>query len=62
MDPETLDEAPAAPRRSPLIRFLRAPIEARSYTNLLFLALAFPLGLAYFIFLTVGLALGVGLR
>jgi hypothetical protein len=64
MDSETLEEAPAAPRalrRSPFIQFLRAPIEARSYTNLLFLALAFPLGLAYFIFLTVGLALGVGL-
>jgi len=64
MDPETLEEAPAAapaPRRRPFIQFLRAPIEARSYTNLLFLALAFPLGLAYFIFLTVGLALGVGL-
>jgi hypothetical protein len=61
MDPETLDEAPAAPRRSPFIQFLRAPIEARSYTNLLFLVLAFPLGLAYFVFLTVGLALGVGL-
>ena len=52
---------PQAPRRSPFIQFLRAPIEARSYTNLLFLALAFPLGLAYFVFLTIGLALGVGL-
>jgi hypothetical protein len=61
MDSETLDAAPASPRRSPFIQFLRAPIEARSYTNLLFLTLAFPLGLAYFIFLTVGLALGVGL-
>jgi hypothetical protein len=61
MDSETLDEAPAAPRRSPFIQFLRAPIEARSYTNLLFLVLAFPLGLTYFLFLTVGLALGVGL-
>lgn len=61
MDPETLDQAPAAPRRSPFIQFLRAPIEARSYTNLLFLVLAFPLGLTYFIFLTVGLSLGVGL-
>ena len=61
MDPETLDQTPAAPRRSPFIQFLRAPIEARSYTNLLFNVLAFPLGLAYFIFLTVGLSLGVGL-
>lgn len=61
MDPETLHEAPAPPRRSPFIQFLRAPIEARSYKNLLFLALAFPLGLTYFLFLTVGLSLGVGL-
>ena len=44
-----------------LIRFLRAPLELRSYANLLFLALAFPLGLAYFIFLSTGLTLGVGL-
>jgi hypothetical protein len=62
MHPERLDEtASAVPRRSPFIRFLRVPIEARSYTNLLFLALAFPLGLTYFLFLTVGLALGLGL-
>jgi hypothetical protein len=54
-------EAPVAPRRSAFIRFLRVPLEARSYTNLLFLALAFPLGLAYFVFLSVGLTLGVGL-
>jgi hypothetical protein len=53
--------APAAPRRSAFIRFLRAPLEARSYTNFVFLALAFPLGLAYFIFLSVGLSLGLGL-
>jgi hypothetical protein len=45
----------------PLARFFAAPIQARSYTNLLYLATAFPLGLAYFIFLVVGLSLGVGL-
>ncbi len=44
-----------------LARFLRAPIEARSYANLLYLALSFPTGLAYFVFLTVGLSLGFGL-
>jgi hypothetical protein len=47
--------------RSTIERFFRAPFEARTYGNLLFLALAFPLGLAYFIFLAVGLALGLGL-
>jgi hypothetical protein len=61
MDPETLVEAPDAPRRSPFIRFLRAPLELRSYSNLLFLTLAFPLGLGYFIFLSTGLSLGLGL-
>ncbi len=41
--------------------FFRAPFRLRTYTNLLFLALAFPLGLIYFIFLTVGLPLGYAL-
>jgi len=54
-------DPPAAPRRSAFVRFLRAPLEARSYTNFVFLALAFPLGLAYFVFLAVGLSLGLGL-
>jgi len=44
-----------------LIHFFTAPFRLRTYTNLLYLALAFPLGLAYFIFLTVGLSLGLGL-
>ncbi len=47
--------------RSAIGRFFRAPFEARTYGNLLFLALAFPLGLAYFIFLVVGLSVGLGL-
>lgn len=46
---------------SPVAGFFLAPVQARTYANLLYLALAFPLGLAYFIFLTVGLALGFGL-
>ncbi|WP_135853081.1 sensor domain-containing protein [Halorussus salinus] len=37
------------------------PFRLQTYRNLLYLALAFPLGLAYFIFLLVGLSLGVGL-
>lgn len=35
--------------------------EAQTYKNLLYLLLAFPLGMAYFFFLTVGISLGVGL-
>lgn len=42
-------------------RFLLAPVSGRTYLNLLYLALAFPMGLAYFVFLTVGLSLGIGL-
>jgi hypothetical protein len=37
------------------------PFRLRTYTNLLYLILAFPLGLAYFIFLAVGLTTGVAL-
>jgi hypothetical protein len=44
-----------------LAHFFRAPIRLRTYTNLLFLALSFPMGLFYFVFLSVGLALGYGL-
>lgn len=44
-----------------VMRFFTAPIEVRTYTNLFYLALAFPLGLFYFIFLLTGLALGFGL-
>lgn len=44
-----------------LIHFFGAPFRPRTYTNLLYLALAFPLGLIYFVFLTVGLPLGIGL-
>jgi len=61
---ETVPAAEPAAFRPPagaLLRFLRAPIELRSYGNLLYLALAFPCGLAYFIFLVVGLSVGLGL-
>jgi hypothetical protein len=57
----TMTDALSSFRRTPIGRFVCAPIELRSYANLLYLSLAFPLGLAYFIFLTVGLALGFGL-
>lgn len=35
--------------------------EAQTYKNLLYLLLAFPLGMAYFAFLTVGISVGLGL-
>jgi hypothetical protein len=41
--------------------FFKAPFRLRTYTNLLYLALAFPTGLLYFIFLAVGLSVGAGL-
>ena len=41
--------------------FCGAPFRLRTYTNLLYLLLALPLGLAYFIFLAVGLTAGFGL-
>ncbi|MBN1264360.1 MAG: sensor domain-containing protein [Anaerolineales bacterium] len=42
-------------------RFFRVVIRSRSYLNVLYLLLSFPLGLTYFIFLVVGLSLGIGL-
>lgn len=44
-----------------LARFFLAPFRLRTYANLLYLALAFPLGLVYFVFLIPGLAVGIGL-
>ncbi len=57
----TYPNEPAEERLNLLVRFFTAPIEVRTYTNLLYLALAFPLGLFYFVFLTVGLTTGFGL-
>src|SRR5436305_4202051 len=47
--------------RQAIIGFLKAPLTLRSYANLAYLLLAFPLGLAYFLFLVVGLSVGFGL-
>ena len=44
-----------------LMQLFGAPFRLRTYTNLLYLMLAFPLGLAYFVFLVAGLAAGFGL-
>ncbi len=53
------NDTPSLP--AALVRFFQAPIRLRTYSNLLFLALAFPTGLVYFVFLAVGLPLGYGL-
>ncbi len=42
-------------------RFFRVVIRKQSYLNVLYLLLSFPLGMTYFIFLVVGLSLGIGL-
>ncbi|HEV8578764.1 MAG TPA: sensor domain-containing protein [Thermoanaerobaculia bacterium] len=44
-----------------VVHFFTAPLRLRTYTNLLYLLLAMPLGLIYFIFLSVGLTTGFGL-
>lgn len=44
-----------------LRRFVAVPLRPQTYRNLAYLALAFPLGLAYFVGATVGLSLGAGL-
>ncbi len=52
----------SSPRRSnPLVEFFAVPFRPRTYGNLLYLWLAFPLGLAYFVGLTVGFAAGIPL-
>lgn len=42
-------------------RFLDVPFRSQTYRNLAYLVLAFPLGLAYFVGVTTGLSLGVGM-
>jgi hypothetical protein len=46
---------------NPLERLYGVFAKSQTYLNLLYLLLAFPLGLAYFVFLVTGLSLGVGL-
>ena len=41
--------------------FFAAPFRLQTYKNLLYLGIAFPLGLVYFVGFTVGASLGVGL-
>ena len=42
-------------------RLLTVPFRRRTYLNLAYLALAFPLGLLYFVGLSIGLSTGVGM-
>jgi hypothetical protein len=42
-------------------RFFGVVAQERSYLNIVYLLLSFPLGLLYFIFLIVGLSVGIGL-
>lgn len=50
-----------APRRHPLVDFFAVAVRPRTYGALAYLWLGFPLGLAWFVTLTVGFALGFGL-
>jgi signal transduction histidine kinase len=53
--------APAPRRSEQLRRLLTVPFAAATWLHVVYLLLAFPLGLAYFIALVTGIALGVGL-
>jgi hypothetical protein len=56
------DEKDSMARFSDALRhFIGAPFRPRTYGNLLYLLLALPLGVAYFVFLSVGLTAGFGL-
>ena len=51
--------APPGPRRSAAGRFFGVVLRPRTWLNLLYLSLSFPLGLFYFVFLVVMLAVGL---
>jgi hypothetical protein len=57
----TDDTDPITRSGDALRHFLEAPFRPRTYGNLLYLLLALPLGVAYFVFLSVGLTAGFGL-
>ncbi|WP_440763482.1 sensor domain-containing protein [Natronorubrum sp. DTA7] len=44
-----------------LKRFVAVPFKRQTYLNLTYLLLAFPLGIAYFVFVVTGVLLGIGL-
>jgi putative effector of murein hydrolase LrgA (UPF0299 family) len=53
--------AAESPLSTTIRRSLGTPLRVQTYKNLLYLALAFPLGLVYFVGLVFGVALGIGL-
>jgi hypothetical protein len=55
------DERPGSAITAPFRTFFGVVVRGQSYRNLLYLALSFPLGLGYFIFLVVGLSVGASL-
>ncbi|MFQ3285788.1 sensor domain-containing protein [Natronomonas sp.] len=59
-NPTATRNGPDAPDDGPVRRFAGAPFRTETYAKLLYLLLAFPLGIAYVVFLTVGLSVGVG--
>lgn len=58
MNQSTTARSPAA---SSLLDIVGVVTDAQTYKNLLYLLLAFPLGLVYFVFLVVGFSLGLAL-
>ncbi len=46
--------------KSALVKFFGVVVRGQTYLNALYLLLAFPLGLFYFVFLVTGLSLGIG--
>lgn len=61
VDEMTTPESPHVDPMDALRRFLEVPVRAQTYRNMAYLLLAFPLGLAYFVVVTTGLSMGVGL-
>lgn len=57
----TTTESPHVDPMDALRRFFEVPFHAQTYRNLAYLVLAFPLGLAYFVVVTTGLSMGLGL-
>lgn len=59
--PSGLPETYQPPGFQNLAEFFRVILNGQTYRNLLYLLLAFPLGLIYFVFLITGLSLGLSL-
>jgi putative sensor protein len=59
------ETASTAPARNPVLGFLASffgvLVSGRAYLNVLYLWLAFPLGLTYFVLLVTGFSVGIGL-